>query len=46
MKKSDEADFQKKISSSIKYKNVVKMMVFRLFLENGSKDFKENSLRM
>ena len=39
-KKSDEARFwKKKIGSSIKYENVVKMMVFWLFLKNGSNDF-------
>ena len=32
---------KKKIGSSIKYENVVKMMAFRLFLKNGSKDFDE-----
>ena len=30
---------QKNFGSSKKYKNVVKMALFRLFLENGSNDF-------
>ena len=33
--------FEKKSGSSIKYENVVKMAVFRLFLKNGSNDFDE-----
>ena len=40
-KKVTKPDFEKKIGSSIKYENVVKMMVFQLFLKNGSKDFVE-----
>ena len=33
--------FQKNAGSSIKYENVVKMALFRLFLKNGSNDFDE-----
>ena len=39
--KLTKPDFWKKICSSIKYENVVKSMVFRLFLENDSNDFDE-----
>ena len=35
---------QKKSGSSIKYKKVVKMALFRLFLKNGSNDFDETCL--
>jgi len=38
-KKLTRRFFRKKAGSSIKYKNVVKMIVFRDFLENGSNDF-------
>ena len=39
-RKSDEAGLSKKnFGSSKKYENVVKMTVFRLFVENGSNDF-------
>ena len=34
---------QKKIGSSKKSKNVVKMTLFRLFLKNGSNDLAENA---
>ena len=34
--KVTKPDFGKKIGSSTKYENVVKITVFRLFLENGS----------
>ncbi len=34
---------RKKPGSSIKYENVVKIRVFRLFLKNGSNDFSQNA---
>jgi hypothetical protein len=34
---------RKKSGSSIKYENVVKIRVFRLFLKNGSNDFSQNA---
>merc|ERR1712072_22489 len=37
--KVTEPDFSKNSGSSINFENVVKMTVFRLFLENGSNDF-------
>ena len=41
LRKVTKPDYPKKIGSSKKYENVVKMTVFRLFLENGSNDFDE-----
>ena len=42
-KKRSQAFFRKNSGSSIKYKNVVKMTVFQLFLKNGSNDFGQNA---
>ena len=42
-KKRSQGFFRKNSGSSIKYENVVKMMVFPLFLKNGSNDFGQNS---
>ena len=39
MRKVTEPDYPKNFESSKKYKNVVKMMIFWLFLKNGSNDF-------
>ena len=42
LRKLTELDYPKKIlGSPKKFENVVKMMVFRLFLKNGSNDFVE-----
>ena len=43
-KKRSQGFFRKNSGSSIKYENVVKMMVFPLFLKNGSDDFGQNAL--
>ena len=44
LRKVTEPDYPKNFGSSKKYENVVKMMVFRLFLKNGSNDFGKNAL--
>ena len=42
-KKRSQAFFRKNSGSSIKYENVVKIRVFRLFLKNGSNDLGQNA---
>ena len=42
-KKLAQRFVRKKPGSSIKYENVVKIRVFRLFLKNGSNDFSQNA---